>query len=459
MSVNYRVSLTTGDSTATYDISYLDQSSQATVATFVNGGAPTLNVPYSQLFNGVDIVVSNNAVNILIKSNGDCKNQTIIPITPQLPTPTPPNLCMSFIEERRQKNFAFTPNGTENGKTKWEYFDGTTTYKISWNPRVSNTGSGSGRWEMTYRVGLVFTTLNVSDIPDSGWYATGNNAAGILNLQVIQGSCPTVSRLDAELITTNTTCKNTTPCNGSIAVYPTGGSGIYSYSIDGINYQPSNIFNGLCENNYLVNVQDSLGSILQLNATIGYDGVPKVYTGAITINSNRVLVNTYNPQRKTLTVSNWELTFDNPIDVGTYINFTLSFTYTQLVNGPGEGQISGDTLVYLNNVLQTPSVNRTSTITTPRPNCGTANVTATTINQNYNITMTNADILIGTSISEMTITVPDSNASGCVTILGQTINAFASSNLQNPINGCQCCNVNFGKNNSSINIVREEIQI
>jgi hypothetical protein len=169
MSVNYRVSLTTGDSTATYDISYLDQSSQATVATFVNGGAPTLNVPYAQLFSGVDIVVSNNAVNILIKSNGDCKNQTIIPITPQLPTPTPPNLCMSFILEKKTFNFAFTPNGTENGKTKWEYFDGTTTYKISWNPRVSNTGSGSGRWEMTYRVGLVFTTLNVSDIPDSGW--------------------------------------------------------------------------------------------------------------------------------------------------------------------------------------------------------------------------------------------------------------------------------------------------
>jgi len=73
--------------------------------------------------------------------------------------------------------------------------------------------------------------------------------------------------------------------------------------------------------------------------------------------------------------------------------------------------------------------------------------------------MTNADRVTGTSISEMTITVPDANASGCATTLDQTIDVFASSNLQNPITGCQCCNVNFGKNNESFIIVKDEIQI
>jgi hypothetical protein len=455
MSVNYTVQLTTGDSTTNYDI-YYDVISSSNYATLISNGFNATAVTYNNLVSGVGVTIPDSSSIIIIKSNGSCKNFTQIQIKPQLPPPTQPNLCMTFTFEKKIYNFSFTPNGTENGKTKWEYFDGTTTYKIFWNPRLSNTGSGSGRWEMTFITGLVFTTLNVSNTPDSGWYATGGGAVAVLNLQVTQGTCSGTLPLNAEIQTTNTNCKNTSPCNGSIIVYPVGGTGVYQYSINGLSYQQSNIFNGLCENTYTVNIKDSNNSILQLNATIGYDNVPKTYNGSIVILNQTTLVDSYRPQRRKVVQTDWYLQFDNSIDVGTYINFQMSVVDSQLINGPGTGQISGQTLVYLNSTLQTATSTRTSTYVTPRPNCAD-NITGTTINEAYSISMTNGDRVTGTSVSEMIITVPDSNASGCVTILDQSIDVSSNSLPQNPVTGCQCCTVNFGKNSTSI--VKDEIQI
>jgi hypothetical protein len=70
--------------------------------------------------------------------------------------------------------------------------------------------------------------------------------------------------------------------------------------------------------------------------------------------------------------------------------------------------------------------------------------------------MTNADRLTGTSISEMIITNPSVNASGCATLLNNAIDVQNTANSQNPVSGCQCCTVNFSKNASSI--IKDEIQ-
>ena len=455
MSVNYTVQLTTGDSTGTYSL-YFHTGSTYNTAVLLSNGNPATGITLSQLITGVNIVIDDNSDEILVVNLGDCKNSIIFTIKPQLPPIPDPDLCMTFIFDGTVYSFSFTPNGTENGKTKWEYFDGTTTYKISWNPRVSNTGSGSGRWEMTFTTGLVFTTLNVSNLPDSGWYATGANSSAILNLQVTQGACSGIPPLDAEIMVTNTSCKNTTPCNGAITVYPVGGSGAYQYSINGLSYQQSNIFNGLCENTYIVNIKDSNNSILQLNATVGYDNVPKTYNGTIVIINQSTLINTFNPRRKVIQ-TDWELQFDNSIDIGTSINFTMSIADTQTINGPGSGTISGQTSVYLNSVLQVPVNTRTTTYINPRTFCAGENFTGTSINTQYVLSMGNTSRVTGTSISEMVITNPDVNATGCSTLLNNSIDVQNTANPQNPVTGCQCCNVNFDKNATSI--VKDEIQI
>jgi hypothetical protein len=458
MSVNYTVQLTTGDSTTNYDI-YYDAILSSNYAILISNGLNATAVTYNDLFNGVGITIPNNSSSIIIKSNGLCKNDTIIPIKPQLPPAPIPDLCMTFTFDGDIYQFQFTPNGTLNGRTRWTYFDGVDTYEIIWNPTVSNNGTGNGRWEMNFIFvsNTIFTTLNVSNIPDSGWYATGIFANFVINLQVAQGICSAVPPLNAEVEVTNTSCKNTTPCNGSIVVYPVGGSGVYQYSINGLSYQQSNIFNGLCENTYLVTVQDTNGTIFLLNATVGYDNVPKTYNGSIVTTNQITLIDSYRPQRRKVVQTDWELQFDNTIDVGTTINFLMSVVDSQTIYGPGSGQISGQTLVYLNSVLQTTVNTITNTYTIPRAFCAGENFTGTTINNSYQISMTNADRVTGTSISEMIITNPDVNASGCATLLNNAIDVQNNVNSQNPVSGCQCCTVNFGKNSASI--IKDEIQI
>jgi hypothetical protein len=448
MSVNYTVQLTTGDSTGTYSL-YFHTGSTYNTAVLMSNGNPATGITLSQLLSGVSIVIDDDSDEILVVNLGDCKNSIIFPITPQVPPTPDPNLCMTFIFDGSTYSFSFTPNGTENGKTKWEYFDGTTTYKISWNPRVSNTGSGSGRWEMTFIGGLVFTTLNVSNLPDSGWYATGTAAALVLNLQVAQGTCSGTPPLNADVIATNTTCKNTTPCNGAITVYPVGGSGVYQYSINGLGYQQSNIFNGLCENTYLVNIKDSNNSLLQLNATVGYDSVPKTYNATIAILNQSILINRFNPRRRVVQ-TDWELQFDNTIDVGTTINFNMAVSDTQTINGPGSGTISAQTLVYLNSVLQVPLNTRASTYVNPRAFCSGENVTGTSIITNYVLSVTNSSRVTGTTISDTLITNPSVNSAGCTTLLSNSVEIQNTLNPQNPITGCQCCTVNFSDNASII---------
>lgn len=60
-------------------------------------------------------------------------------------------------------------------------------------------------------------------------------------------------------------------CNGSITVTPSGGSGIYEVSIDGVNFYPliSSTFVDLCEGTYLITVRDSGGHYASIHVFIG----------------------------------------------------------------------------------------------------------------------------------------------------------------------------------------------
>jgi gliding motility-associated-like protein len=63
--------------------------------------------------------------------------------------------------------------------------------------------------------------------------------------------------------------------DGSMTVTAANGSAPYSYTIDGINYQNSNIFNGLAPGNYYITVKDANGVKSSLPAMV-YDRCPVV---------------------------------------------------------------------------------------------------------------------------------------------------------------------------------------
>ncbi len=66
-------------------------------------------------------------------------------------------------------------------------------------------------------------------------------------------------------------------CDGSVLINATGGtSPTYQYSINGINFQTSNTFSGLCTNTYLATIQDGNGCIDTMSFIIGTANGPIV---------------------------------------------------------------------------------------------------------------------------------------------------------------------------------------
>lgn len=147
------------------------------------------------------------------------------------------------------------------------------TYNIS---NVLCNGGSSGSINVT---GLNGTGVFDYSIDGGVTYqASGtftNLAAGTYNIRIRDNSgCirdttinitqPTV--LSASAATTNATCSvNPT---GNIIVEAQGGGTTYQYSIDGINFQPSPVFN-VFDGSYVVTVRDNNGCTVTLNEVVG----------------------------------------------------------------------------------------------------------------------------------------------------------------------------------------------
>lgn len=71
--------------------------------------------------------------------------------------------------------------------------------------------------------------------------------------------------LSVSAIPSNAECGN---ANGTIAATGAGGEAPYAYSIDGINFQPSNLFAGLPAGNYVLTVKDATGYTVGTPITI-----------------------------------------------------------------------------------------------------------------------------------------------------------------------------------------------
>lgn len=97
----------------------------------------------------------------------------------------------------------------------------------------------------------------------------GNYIVKARILNSICGGSKTVSILEPAVLTatsvsTNATCFN----NGTITVTALGGTQTYQYSIDGVNFQVSNVFN-VAPSNYTITVKDNFGCSFSFNTTVG----------------------------------------------------------------------------------------------------------------------------------------------------------------------------------------------
>ena len=336
--------------------------------------------------------------------------QTITPTPTITPSPVWGDLCFTYVDLSTSYGpIQFTPYGNANGKPTW-----TGTYQgslllIQWS-------SASGRWEIS---GLPFTTgfpvnYNQGNIPTGNWALLGGSGKPIIT--TVQGVCPPVIPLSISLNSQNSTCPGFKNCDGSISIYAFNGVPPYSYSINnGLTYQSSGIFNGLCANNYTVIVQDSDGNTANggvvpvgaANAAINY-----------TISTQLLNVVSYSPQNE---VASWKLNITPPLPVGATITFQLKVNATQKVNTPGAGTIVNTTTVKKNGVVLSQPTVATASNTLIRQNCSPNTTTTTSKTQIYALTMSHGDTITGTSSSVLTITTGAVSPNGCITTLQQDI--------------------------------------
>lgn len=136
---------------------------------------------------------------------------------------------------------------------------------------------------INYQSSNVFTNLAPGRYPTVIKDANGFTKAGFAT---VYDRCPVVS-----LTSSNETCARN---NGSITATAEKGTAPYEYSIDGTNFQSSNIFTGLAAGNYTVTLKDALGFTSTASTEVKYYclSVTAVATNVVCGNSNGTITAT-----------------------------------------------------------------------------------------------------------------------------------------------------------------------
>ena len=352
--------------------------------------------------------------------------QTITPTPTITPSPVWPNLCFIYVDGPTSYGpIQFTPSGDANGRPTWTATYQSVTLMIIWS-------STNSRWQMSgwSFTGGIPTNNNQTNIPTGNWVLIGVGKRP--DITVTQGNCPAYIPLSIEITKQDSSCPGTQNCNGSITIATYNGVPPYSYSInDGITYQTSNIFQGLCPNNYTVIVQDSGGNSLSSGVIVSAASTATIYAIKVQL-INNVSYSSGNQ------VATWKVDVTPSLPVGTTISFNLNVNAIQDVNGPGTGTITNTTTVYKNGiVLSPPTVTSTSQSST-RQNCAPDIQVKTTTSQAYNLTIGYGDVITGTSSSQLVVTSGVTGTNGCITTLVQDILVSTS---QPTIYGKACADV------------------
>jgi hypothetical protein len=319
-----------------------------------------------------------------------------------------------------------------------------------------NNSNNINRWQIDgFTGGGIPASTSQALVPLSSWSIVGNNPNQLI-VSAAQGNCPTSLPLISKAQVTNTGCSGG-PCTGSIILATTGGVAPYNYSIDGINYQLSNIFNGLCAGQFTVFTKDSTGQIVSQILQIQVDVNPVNHQVSIIVDGTQTL-------NATTQVFSWRLGINPPLPLGTTLNVSLAANVVQQIEGPFYNNIPASTFiisatnnVYDNGVLMTTTSSTPVVELIDRPNCSPNQTQKTTYTETINVTVSSTDIISGQTTSVITpLNYAVSN--GCVATGVQSVSiipVFAS------IAGCSCCSSNLiqvpqGINNHTVVSVSQE---
>lgn len=422
---------------ATYNNPTTSTSSDGNINITVSGGTPPYNFYWSSGHReqSINNLPSGDYSVTVVDNYGDFSASTTVTLTTPSSTPTPtptntptitpsssyPNLCLSVISQDEVFNpRQFSFYGFANGRPSWNFNNGENS--IIWSETQN-------RWEvsgLTIYNGLLVSKTN-STIPDNGWYLAGSNSTP--SVSVLQGSC-SGTPLSLILNLNDVTCKSLGNCNGSIIANAFGGSTPYAYSLNnGVSYQPSSIFNNLCDGTYVVSVLDKSGKTASKIVSLAYNASQTNYVLDVEIIGSRDITN----DSREVT---WRITSNPSIPSGTTYTFDLSIGTWTYQYQPGQSSGYSTNLVYKNNTQLTPTNITTPSSILNRPNCPNSTITNETKYQVYTITANGVDIISGKTTSFIGITNAQSSDNGCSTKIEQDV--ILNTSVTN-YSGCSCC--------------------
>lgn len=328
-----------------------------------------------------------------------------LPVTPEFENTS--GMCLTtvgFIFVRFQvttqvNQYQFFSAGTYNGYPSW--VSSTPNQKIYFNT-ATNQWNVSG-WTLS---GIPVLTQQISP-PIGLWTVNGANRT----VNVTQGNCGT--NIVATIQKTNPTCN--AYANGTIKVNNVvGGTAPYTYSLDNITYQNSNIFNNLYTGNYTVYVKDVIGN----TATFGTVLTPQQSTTTYQVDlsfvpSNPASINTTNSVQKT---ANWVISVTPPLPANRVVNMTI---YNTTSMSAGTASNGSPTLTYSNTTGTTGTAqfltSNTQTTTNSYPNTVAChpNFYTTGITRTYTVSISGTGTVTGTIFQKVQVV---NQGQGCNTV-------------------------------------------
>ena len=140
------------------------------------------------------------------------------------------------------------------------------------NGSITATGLG-GIAPLQYSInGTVFVVSNIFTGLAAGTYnITVKDATGCTSTTTV-----TIGSIGGPTVTASSTVSVCNSNTGSITAAATAGTPGYQYSINGVSFQASNIFNGLAAGNYVVYVKDAIGCVGTVSIIVSNTAGPSI---------------------------------------------------------------------------------------------------------------------------------------------------------------------------------------
>lgn len=139
------------------------------------------------------------------------------------------------------------------------------------NGSIAAVASGSSGFTFSINGAAFQSSGSFSGLAAGSYTITAKNNNGCTGSAVFTLSDPPGASCSGVTINVTGATTGNTPCeaaNGKITVTATGGSGTFTYSLNGGAFQASNIFTNLAAANYVVTAKDANGCTGNVNVTV-----------------------------------------------------------------------------------------------------------------------------------------------------------------------------------------------